>query len=155
MKSAFLACLGCLVLALAAGCQQLDVTPETGPDRVVTGVVNLKPDILFPADTQVLIRIVDTSGPQRTTGANEIVVPQGTRMPDERVVAEQTIRSPSGKPVPFQIEFKASETLMRRGLLIDVRVSYHNRVQFRTLNAHMLSLSNLRLAQEVWVQASY
>lgn len=151
-----LAVLG-LWLALT-GCQQIDLTPESDPQRVVTGTVKLPADIIFPPETEVLVRVVDNTATELagTTPPGDIpTLDRGRPAKSERSLGEHIIRAPAGQPVPFQVEFRADDKLMRRGVLIDVRISYHRRVQFRTLSAHMLTLSSLRFPQEVWVQPSH
>jgi uncharacterized lipoprotein YbaY len=149
-----------LFLALglvAAGCQQISVSPVGSAQRTVSGVVNLKPDILFPVDTEVLVRVIDTTALERagTTAANDLPTMDRGRTPKtDRVLGEHAIKAPPGKPAPFRIEFEADDALMQRGLILDVRISYYNRVQFRTISAHMITLSSLRQPQEVWVEAA-
>jgi uncharacterized lipoprotein YbaY len=140
---------------LAAGCQQLDLTPEGDPQRVVTGNVTLGAETLFPAGTEVVVRVVDTTTldrPSATPGMGIPVVDRGQPIKTERVLGEQVIPSPGVTPVPFSIEFRADDAALRRGLLIDVRISFEGRVQYRTLTAHMLTLTGVRFPQEVAVQ---
>lgn len=144
------------LLFSGAGCQQLDLTPEGNPARVVAGVVNLRPDILFPPDTEVVVRMIDNTPVEKTATTAGADTPADRIRPGaaERVLGEQVIRAPAGKPVPFRIEFAAADAQLRRGLNLDVRISYHGRVQFRTLNAHVVTLSSVQYPQEVWVETA-
>jgi uncharacterized lipoprotein YbaY len=148
--------LAALALGFAAGgCQQLDLTPEGDPQRVVTGHVTLGAETLFPPGTEVVVRVVDTMLNERPNGAAGIDIPVVDRakpIKSERVLGDDVILSPGVAPVPFRIEFEADDAMLRRGLTIDVRISFDGRVQYRTLTAHMLTLSGVRYPQEVAVQ---
>lgn len=150
----FLAAIGLCFAAI--GCQQLDLTPEGDPNRVVTGTVTFGENTLFPPGSEVLVRVVDTSvmeRPLETPGMEIPVVDRGRPIKTERVLGSQIIRSPGVTPVPFSIEFYADDARLRRGLAIDARISLEGRVQYRTLTAHMLTLGSVRFPQEVVVQA--
>lgn len=138
-----------------AGCQQLDLTPEGDPQRVVTGKVTLGDTTLFPPGTEVVVRVVDNSvmeRPHGVAGADIPIVDRNRPIPVERVLGEQIVRSPGVTPVPFRVEFRADDAALRRGLLIDVRISFEGKVRYRTLTAHMLTLTGVRFPQEVAVQ---
>ena len=143
-----------LCVALA-GCQQLDLTPEGDPQRVVSGNVTIGAATLLPAGTEVVVRVVDLSPVERPAAMPNLGMPVVDRPPPvktERVLGEQVIRSPGVTPVPFSVEFNADDAALRRGLTIDVRISFEGRVQYRTLTAHMLTLTSVRFPQEVAVQ---
>src|SRR4051812_15381036 len=95
-----------LVLAFCGaltGCQQLDLTPESDPQRVVSGVVNFGVDTLLPPGTEVVVRVVDTTalGKQNPVPGTELPVVDNTHaVKTERVLGEQVIRSPGVTPVP-------------------------------------------------------
>lgn len=140
------------------GCQNLDLATSGDPQRVVTGQVNLRPDIIFPADTQVVVRVFEnttTNDPLRAASLNDLASPAGVSQPEkiERVLAEKTIAAPAGKPVPFQIEFRADDDELRRGVNIEARISYDGRVRFRTLDAQLITLGSVAAPHEVWVEA--
>ena len=116
-----------LFVGFLAGCGHLDVTPESGPDRVVTGTVNLAVPADLPPDAQVLVRGVD-----------------GTRAETAlRVLGEQTITRVDATPVPFRVEFRADEAVLRRGLNLEARISYGGRLRHYNVNAIGLSLGNI------------
>lgn len=149
----------CLLVAglcfAAFGCQQLDLTPEGDPQRVVTGQVTIGMETLFPPGTEVVVRVVDATPEERPAASPNLGVPivdRGMPVKTERVLGEQTIRSPGVTPVPFRVEFTADDAALRRGLSIDARISFEGRVQYRTLTAHMLTLTGVRFPQEVAVQ---
>jgi uncharacterized lipoprotein YbaY len=109
-----------------AGCGHLDVTPEGDPSRVLTGEVELGEDIALPADTVVTVRVVDSSA---------------IGMPPQ-VLGSQTIRSPGAAPIAFKVEYKADDELMRRGLNVEVRVSFGGKVRYFNVNRYALTLGN-------------
>ena len=113
------------VLALA-GCGQLDLTPEGDPSRVLTGEVDMGNDVALPADTAVTVRVVDAS----VVG-----------MPPQ-VLGSQTIVNPGVAPIPFRVEYRAEDAVLRSGLNIEVRVSYGGRVRFFNRNNYAVTLGN-------------
>jgi uncharacterized lipoprotein YbaY len=119
-------------LALA-GCGQLDLTPEGDPSRVVTGQVEIGEETALPADTVVTVRVVD---------ATAVGVPP-------QVLGSQTIKNPGVSPVPFRVEFRAEDEVMRRGLNIEARVSMGGRVRYFNLNHHVLTLGNVGDAHRI------
>lgn len=156
MKSAapfFLAAI-CLIAA-NTGCQQLDVTPEGDPQRTLSGTVNLAGESLLPPHTEVVIRVVQTTNLERVGALGRSDLPvagQGPKETTERVLGEQVIRSPGVQPIPFQLEYRADDATLRHGLNVDVRVSFEGKVRYRTLNAHVLTLSSAPFPHTVWVQ---
>ena len=121
--------LGFLSLAAAlalAGCGQLDLTPEGDPSRVLSGEVDMGNDVTLPADTVVTVRVVDASAAG--------VPPQ--------VLGSQTLTNPGAVPVPFRVEYRAEDELLRRGLNIEVRVSFGGRVRFFNKNNYAVTLGN-------------
>jgi uncharacterized lipoprotein YbaY len=144
------------LLLVTAGCSHLDLTPETDPNRVVAGTVNFRSTL--PAGAEVYVRVIDpsTSEPPRPIPATD--VPLGDRakvqMTTERVLGDQTIKLAlaTHEPVPFRIEFRADDALLRHGLNLDARISYEGRVHHRTLNARAISLGSVRYPQEVTVE---
>ncbi|HVS51820.1 MAG TPA: hypothetical protein VHD62_05640 [Opitutaceae bacterium] len=142
----------------AAGCQNLDLATASDPQRIVTGAVNLRPDIIFPADTQVVVRVFETVAANdalRPASVNDLASPAGALPAQkiERVLAEKTIAAPAGKPVPFQIEFRADDDELRHGVNIEARISYDGKVRFRTLDAQLITLGTVASPHEVWVEA--
>jgi uncharacterized lipoprotein YbaY len=121
--------LGFLSLAAAlalAGCGQLDLTPEGDPSRVLAGEVEMGNDVTLPADTVVTVRIVDASA---------------AGMPP-RVLGSQTLSNPGAAPIPFRVEYRAEDDLLRRGLNIEVRVSFGGRVRYFNKNNYAVTLGN-------------
>ena len=127
-------------------------------NRVVSGTVNLRADMTLPPDAVVVVRVVDPSGAglARVAANQDLPVlsqPTPSR-PVEQVLGEQTIPAAVGPAVPFRIEYQADDTLLRHGLNIEARITFGGRVQFRTANAHVLTLTNSSYPHEVWVEAA-
>jgi len=147
------AALGALFAATA--CSHLDLAPEGDPSRVLNGTVTLRSDAALPPDAVVVVRVIDTSGHAQAAGAaGDLPVVGSTATPAsvERVLGEQTIRSPGAAPIPFHVEYSADDGLLRHGLNVDVRISFGGRVQFRTASAHVVTLSSANYPHEVWVE---
>jgi uncharacterized lipoprotein YbaY len=112
-------------LALS-GCGQLDLTPEGDPGRVVRGRIDLVHVAALPPDTVVTVRVVDAS----VVG-----------MPPN-VLGSQTLRDPGSAPIGFRVEYRAEDELLRRGLNIEVRISYGGKVRYFNRNRYALTLGN-------------
>jgi uncharacterized lipoprotein YbaY len=148
----FLAALG--LVAVGAGCQHLDLTPESSPHRVVTGNIVMRQDGFFPADTEALVRVVDLvplDRPRNLESNNIRVAEANPQERNERVLGSQVVRVTAARAIPFRIEFEADEALLRHGLNVDVRISVEGKIRYRTLSAHMITLSSLPFALEVAV----
>jgi uncharacterized lipoprotein YbaY len=117
----------CAAAALAlSGCGQLDLTPEGDPSRVLVGEIELGQSGTLPADAVVTVRVVDAS--------NAGMPPQ--------VLGSQTIRDPGPPPISFRVEYRAEDEVLRRGLNIEVRVSYGGKVRYFNLNRYAVTLGN-------------
>jgi uncharacterized lipoprotein YbaY len=112
---------------LLAGCGHLEMTPESDPNRVVTGTVNLRMPTDLPADATLMVRVVDGA-------RNE---------PTLRVLGEQTIAQASKTPVPFRVEFRADDILLRRGLNLDARISFGGQLRYYNINEVGFTLSSM------------
>lgn len=155
MKRPLLLSLAALALVLFAGCGHMDLSPETDPNRILTGTVNVRMSLIPPPDAQVVVRVVAppdlTSAP--TTATNDLVIGErGTREQPEQVLAEQVIRTPGALPVPFRVEFRAPDEQLRRGLNVEARISWGGRLRFRNLDAIAITLANVSQPQTIWVQ---
>jgi uncharacterized lipoprotein YbaY len=141
-----------LILLLTPGCGHLDVAPEGDPNRVATGTVDVQMPLQPPADAEVVVRIVEPSNitAAPTAAANDLVIGErGTLSRPENVIAEQVIRAPASMPVPYHIEFHATDAALRRGLNIEARISWGGRLRFRTVQAQ---LANVAAPQTILVE---
>jgi hypothetical protein len=153
--SSLLPLVAALVLFFTPGCGHLDVAPEGDPNRVVTGTVNVRMDLIPPGDAEIVVRVVEppdiTAAP--TTAAKDLVIGErGTQARPENVVAQQVIRAPAGMPAPFRVEFRASDDTMRRGLNIEARISWGGQLRFRTIESQAITLATVGAPQTIWVE---
>jgi uncharacterized lipoprotein YbaY len=114
------------LVAALAGCANLDLTPETDPQRVVAGAVRLPSGVVLSPEAIVVVQIIDSAWrPVRPdvvgNKATETAVPQTTAADRQakdyqaRTMGEQVIRAPGSSPIPFRIEFQADDATLRRG----------------------------------------
>lgn len=125
MKNPFRLIAALSVLFLA-GCVQLDLTPEGDPNRVITGTVNLRMPTDLPADASVLVRVVEGNSPDM----------------GKQVLGEQAIARAAVVPVPYRIEFRADDALLRRGLNVEARISFGGGLRYYNINAVAVNLGN-------------
>lgn len=156
MKNSLLALLVTLTAGLLAGCGTLDLTPEGNPSRVVSGTVELVGLVALPADAVVVVRVVDPTRatiPQPTTIMGQ-VTPKETEMSQPpTVLGEQTIHSPGQVPVPYRIEYTATDEQLRRGLNIEARIAFGGRVQYSNQSSFAIVLANVSDPHPVLVNA--
>lgn len=161
MKLHHLPCAAGLALVLvAAGCSNvsLDLSSESDPNRTLSGTVNFRSEVPLPPEAEVLVRVLDMASVEQMRAAANRDLPVTARAqvtPTPTVLAERTV--PVGTAttaVPFQVEFRASDELLRHGLNIEARILVGGYVRFRTVEAHVLTLSNLGRNHEVWVRAT-
>jgi len=138
------------IVAWFSGCGHLDLAPESDPHRVVTGTVAVRMNLIPPPDSEVVVRLVEppdiTAAP--TKAAQDLVIGErGARERPEQVVAEQLVHAPQAMPVPFRIEFQASDTALRRGLNVEARISWGGRVRFRNVEAQAITLATIAAPQ--------
>ena len=142
------------ILVLSAGCGHLDVAPESSPNRVLNGT--LTTGVALPAGAEIMVRMVARTGaePVRPAGG-DLPVASRPGQATERILGEhvQTLAAAAGEPVPFRIEYEADDAMVRRGLNLEARVFYGGRVRFRTVNAHVVTLSSAPYRQDLTVQA--
>jgi uncharacterized lipoprotein YbaY len=142
------------ILLGSAGCGHLDLKPEGSPNRVATGSVKVRMNLLPPADSEVVVRIVQppdiTAAPTAASGIT--IGERGSRERPEQVVAEQVIHAPAALPVSYRIEFRADDAQLRRGLNIEARISWGGRLRFRNLEAQAITVGTLDQPQDIWVE---
>ncbi len=131
------AVLGVMAGLLGSGCEHLDTTVPGLGDRVLTGVVtNATGGGPLPDDTEVWIQVVDRGdGVQRT-----------------EVLGEATITNPGRLPVPFQIEFRAEDPVLRGSVEVEARISVRGRLTYMTKTAHPVTLANVGREMTVMVE---
>ena len=130
---------------LAGGCGHLDTAGEGNPDRVLTGTLTCAEGGSLPPDAVVAVRVVD---PQRSTEkaptailGSPSLASQGSAIPPKQL-GDQVIRHPGSFPVSFRIEYTALDEELRRGLMIEARISYGGRVQYFNISGSAVTLNN-------------
>ncbi len=118
--------LAALALLALAGCGHLDLTPEGDASRVLAGRIDMGEDAALPADATVTVRVIDSTA---------------TGMPP-RVFGSQTLTHPGASPIEFRVDYQAQDEDLRRGLNIEVRISWGGRVRYYNMNAYAVTLSN-------------
>ena len=157
---------GCTALAalFAAGCGHLDLAAPGNPSRVVVGTVVISTTL--PDDAEIIVRIMDPSSPDpdrrrqhepHAAGADAAPQPAGgllnatvtTSAPPEQL-GEQTIKHPVVQVdpvsqlhvVPYRVEYQADDDTLRRGVSIEVRISYGGRMQLINTNQYSITLAD-------------
>lgn len=156
MKTLRLASFAALAaLLLGSGCGTLDLASGGNPDRVLKGVVSSGEPL--PAGAEILVRIMAPVSANESLQAqkNDLALatrpsPRGT----ERVLGEHTQRLAAAtiEPVPFQIDYNSDDAQLRRGLVVEARISVNGKVRYRTINSHVVTLASSPFRQEVNVQ---
>jgi uncharacterized lipoprotein YbaY len=156
-KSLPLASCAALIAVLAAGCGHLDLAATGDPNRVLVGTVSYSQPATLPDDAEVLVRVMDPH-PRPVNGTASSLTPPG-QMPliNQPVTAtmasaatlgpqelgEQIIKHPGASPVAYRIEYQADDELLRRGVIVEVRVSYGGRVQLVNGNQYSVTLADV------------
>lgn len=142
-------------LLVGSGCGTLDLSSGGDPNRVLKGVVSAGE--LLPAGAEILVRImapVSNNDSLRTQNNEVALATRPSARGSERVLGESTQRLAAGTidPVPFQIEYNSDDAELRRGLVVEARVSVNGKVRYRTISAHVITLASSPFRQEVSVQ---
>lgn len=118
------------LVGFTVGCSSVDLGETGFGDRVAEGVITFSgaDNEPLPANTEVIVKVVDMSS---GNGRGE-------------VLGEQTIHNPSMAPIPFRIEYRAEDPVMRRGLNIDARISIRGKLAYYTASAHPITASNAK-----------
>jgi len=153
-KSHLLACCAPLAALLAAGCGHLDFAAPGDPSRVLVGSVSFSAPAMLPDDAEILVRVMNPHPQPAGIGAtqpgqapllNQPVTATAAAVasaePEE--LAEQTIKHATVSPVPFKIAYEADDEVLRRGLSIEVRISYGGRVQLFNSNQYSVTLADV------------
>ena len=141
--------------AFLSGCGSIDVGASSSPDRVLTGTVNTGGSL--PAGAEIVVRLVASGGTNDSLRAAPNDIPVMTRPAGpatEQMLGEQvqTLAAGTADPVPFRLEYRVDDAVLRRGLNLDVRVSFGGKLRFRTINAHVVTLASSPYPQNVALQ---
>jgi hypothetical protein len=140
------------ILLFVAGCGHLDVAASGDPNRVLKGTIAAGENL--PAGTEIVVRLIATAPRPPAGDSNLGTRTLGPAAATERVLGEQRqiLAAFTTAAVPFQVEYQADDALLRRGVNIDARISVGGKLRFRTINAHVVTLSSAPYPQEVAVQ---
>jgi uncharacterized lipoprotein YbaY len=152
MKNSFLlsAC-AALAALFSAGCGHVSIETEGDAHRILAGTVQFSDPIVLPSDAVVRVSVVDESPPppdanpgdnlNAMPALNRPNTPALARGPE--VLGETTIENPGPTPVAFRVEYVADDDRLRRGLAIQVRVSYGGTVRFFNATQYEVNLSDV------------
>ncbi len=122
---------------LMSGCEHLDTTTSGFGDRVIEGVVTTASGGgPLPEGSEVWIQVVD----------------RGDGVQRAEVLGEETIKNPGRMPVPFRIEFRAEDPVLRGSVEVEARISIRGRLTFMTKTAHPVTLGNVGSEMTVIVE---
>jgi uncharacterized lipoprotein YbaY len=139
------ACAGAVLGLAACGSVQMDLAKEGNPNRVLTGTVEFSPEATLPANAVVVVRVLGVvpANPQVVSGLlGEQPVAGAPAEAPPQVLGEQTIKSPAQTPVPFRIEYAATDDQLRAGLRVEARVSYGSALRWFNVNSYSVNLNN-------------
>ena len=118
-----------VTIFFSGGCANMDLSATSLADRTVDGAVVIYPeDTVLPDGTEVIVRVIDMS---RGEGRGE-------------VLGEQTITNPGTVPVPFHIEYRAEDEVLRKRITIDARISTGRTLRYYTASAHPITPGNVK-----------
>jgi uncharacterized lipoprotein YbaY len=126
-----------LAAVMTAGCGHLNLVPIGEPERVLTGTVSFPEEITLPQDATVEVRVLDEGNASLPL-----------------VLGDQTITNPSVYPIPFKVEYNAEDDLLRRGLNIEVRVSYGGSVRYSNTHGTLLTANDVNEPHNVRVEST-
>jgi len=161
MKNSHLLASGAALAAfLFAGCGHLDLAAPGDPSRVAVGTVIISNSL--PEDAEVLVRVMNPHPQVMSAGG---AVPGQMPLLNQPITAtasaaasaapeelgEQDIKhavvqvQPNGiKVVPYRVEYQADDDTLRRGLNLEVRISYNGRVQLFNSNQYSITLPDVK-----------
>jgi uncharacterized lipoprotein YbaY len=160
-KFLFLSGWAALAAVVFTGCEHLDLATEGDTNRVATGTVEFYHAATLPADAEMVVTVTDPApappplvpGPDQLPLLHRQVV--ATALPGPAILGVQTIQGLGSSPLSFRVEFQADDALLRRGLVIDVRISSHGKVIYLNRNQYGLSLGDIGEPHEIWVESMH
>jgi len=126
---------------------------------VLVGTVAFQHNGPLPDDAEVLVRVIDPHPQPRNGGMSSLTPPNQMPLLNQPASAtaitaaaasgpeelgEQTIKHPGSSPVAYHIEFRAEDEVLRRGLNIEVRISYDGRVRLFNANQYAVTLDDVK-----------
>lgn len=135
MKITPLACVALLLGLFLGGCSHLDISPVGDGDRVMTGKVSYVPADPVPAGAILSIRIVDNSKAES----------------GPVLLGQQRVAISGPPPFEFRAEYRADDTLMRRGVNVEAKILVNGKLRHSNLTSHVVMLHRATDIQEITV----
>jgi uncharacterized lipoprotein YbaY len=110
-------------LLAPAGCRYVDTTPMATGDQVLKGAITCPPDLTLPADASITVWLLDTAN-------NDIPV------------GNQTIKNPGTSPIPFEIDYTASDIQLPHHVRIEARIEYGGKLRLMSGRNHQVTPTN-------------
>jgi|SRR6185312_9062625 len=164
---------GCAILAalLGSGCGSLSLSDSGDSNRTLVGAADFTPpsggDVPgavpgLPRDASMLVRVIDehpeaaesanpvnnglyngqSSAPIRATALGPQILGEAT-VPDASSRAAQDPLTGSWQ-IPFKVPYTATDDQLRRGLNIEVRISYGGGVRYTNFNQYALTTGDTK-----------
>ncbi|MDB6167723.1 MAG: hypothetical protein JWM88_587 [Verrucomicrobia bacterium] len=124
--------------AFVAGCSHLDVSAPGSEDRVLKGMITYNLDAALPADAVVTVRVIDAANPAGPLN----------------LLGEATLPHPGPPPIPFQVEYRASDDQLMHQVTVDVRISFGGKLQFHSVGGNPVTLGNFDDTHVIKVEAA-
>ena len=162
MKNSHLLASGSVLASLLlAACGHLDLAAPSDPSRLAVGNVVISNPL--PEDAEVHVRVMNPHPQVMTAGG---AVPGQMPLLNQPVTASASAAAPAApeelgeqvikhavvqvdpvtgqRTVPYRIEYQADDETLRRGLSIEVRISYSGRVQLFNSNQYSITLADVK-----------
>ena len=121
-----------LIGIFGTACSHLDISSAPLGDQVLHGTVDFHP-IPPLGKTSVLVRMVDVTND------------------DPIVIGETTVQAAGAPPVPFTINYKASDIEPPKRVQLVVRVSVDGKLRYYNIDSYAVSPMNADRTVRVWV----
>jgi uncharacterized lipoprotein YbaY len=115
-----------LLAFVASGCSHLDLSAPGSEDRVLNGLVSYDLETPLPPDAVITVRVIDLSNPSDRFA----------------ILGETTIEHPATTPIPFRVEYHATDEQLMRRVSVDVRISFGGKLHFHTVGGNPVTLGN-------------
>lgn len=134
MKTSPITCVFLLLgLILCLGCAHVDISPVGDDDRVMTGKVTYDPAEPIPAGAILSVRVVDVSNMSKGSV----------------LLGQQRIEISGPPPFEFRAEYRADDTLLRRGVNVEAKILVNGKLRYANLTAYSVTISRASVSQEI------
>jgi putative lipoprotein len=134
MKSSpFTGLMTVLALLLLGGCAYVEISPVGADDRSMTGKVTYVPADPVPEGSVLSIRVVDNS--KATSGPV--------------LLGQQRVAIAGSPPFEFRAEYRADDTLLRRGVNVEAKILVNGKLRYGNLTSYVVTLNRASSPQEI------